>query len=76
MGGRDCVQDHCVARTRSRTSFHTIQCFHRVMEKFPKQRKFSLYSGNSAKFAVGIMADRRGVGAVVWSGGWERVMTF
>lgn len=62
MGGRDCVQDHCVACTRSRSSFHTIQCFHRVMEKFEKQRKSSLYSGNCAKFTVGIMANRRGWG--------------
>lgn len=69
MGGRDCVQDHCVACTRSLSSFHTVQCFHGVMEKFQKQRRFSLYCGNCAKFTVGIMADRRGVEAVVWGGG-------
>ena len=54
MGGRDCVQDHCVACTRSHGSFHTIQCFHGVMEKFEKQRRLSLYGGNSAKFTVGV----------------------
>jgi hypothetical protein len=39
------------------------------MEKFQKQRRFSLCSGNSAKFTVGIMADLREVEAVVWGGG-------
>ena len=60
MGGRDCVQDHCVVCTRSDSSYRTFQCFHGVMEKFQKQRRFGLYSGNSAKFTVGIMADLRG----------------
>jgi hypothetical protein len=65
MGGRDCVQEHCVeacTRNSSSSSFHTIQCFHRVMEKFQKQRKFGLYSGNCAKFTVGIMAGAVGLG--------------
>jgi hypothetical protein len=75
MEGRDCVQEHCVACTRCHSSLHTIQCFHGVMEKFQKQRRFSLYSGNSAKFTVGTTADHGGG----W-GGWggrrgERVMT-
>jgi hypothetical protein len=60
------VQHHCVVCTRCHRSFHTIQCFHRVvMEKFHKQRRVSLYSRNCAKFTVGIVADRRGGGAVL-----------
>lgn len=35
------------------------------MEKFHKQRRVSLYSRNCAKFTVGIVADRRGGGAVL-----------
>jgi hypothetical protein len=38
------------------------------MEKFNKQGRVSVYSGNCAKFTVGIVVDRTGVGVVVWGG--------